>query len=127
MQDSDFILGRDYTRRQIHEQLGGSVISYLPTSRGAVVCACLKPDLNRKAPEVILVGYGAGIERAGDLLSRQREPVPVFVKRDTNCWTFRGLWKVRDSSQSPDVIEAESGDSRRGTVSRVVFMEKVGG
>ena len=124
MPNTTFIVGQDYSRRQIHEQLGGSLQSYLPTVDGAVVCACLRPDLNRRAPEVILVGFGSGIQRAGDMLIRQTAPIPVFIKRVSGCWTYRGGWSVGRRSQLPADIEQESGVTRRGTVSWVIFMER---
>ena len=34
-----FKLGNEYTRDEIHAQLGGSTWSYLPTNRGVVVAA----------------------------------------------------------------------------------------
>jgi hypothetical protein len=125
MLNQSFTPGQDYTRRQIHRQLGGSFLSYLPTVDSIVVCACLRTDLNRKAPEVIIVGHGSRIERAGELLSQQTTPIAVFVKRAVNRWTYRGMWKVRRSSQLPQDIDAESGTTRRGTVSRVIFMQRV--
>ncbi len=36
-----FAIGQAYTREDIHEQVGGSVQSFLPTVDNRVVCACL--------------------------------------------------------------------------------------
>jgi hypothetical protein len=117
-----FILDQDYSRSQIREQVGGNPEPYLPTVDGRVVCACLKTKLNGRAPEVILVGRGPGVERAGDILSQQATPIPVFIKRGPNRWTYRGMWRKKGSSQLPQDIEREA-DARQGTISRVIYME----
>ena len=118
-----FDISRDYTRRQIHEVLGGSVQSYLPTAHGRVVCACLRSDINSQAPTVILVGRGKGIQHAGDLLILQREAIPVFLKHASNAWTYRGLFHVRSSSQLPADIQPHASIASRSDVTRVIHLE----
>ena len=118
-----FDIGTDYTRRQIHEALGGSVQSYLPTAHGRVVCACLRTDINPQAPSVVLVGRGERIEHAGDILASQREPIPVFLKRISNAWTYRGLFHVRHSSQLPADIQPLAAAASRSTVTRVIHLQ----
>ena len=118
-----FDISRDYTRRQIHEALGGSVQSYLPTAHGRVVCACHRIDINPQAPTVILVGRGERIEHAGDLLASQREAIPVFLKRASNAWTYRGLFRVRSSSQLPADIQPHASVASRSEVVRVIHLE----
>ena len=121
---SPFLMGKDYNRSQIHAELGGNTQSYLPFVGGKVVCACLTTKLNPGAPRIILVGRGRDIERAGQLLSRQAVPIPVFIKQTKNRWTYRGLWRVRDSSQSPESIEKESSPAQRADVTSVIYMTR---
>ena len=124
--EPDFIIGQDYSRREIHEKVGGSLVSYLPTREGAVVCACLTKKLNPRAPEEILVGTGPGIEGAGEILIGQTSPIPVFIKRSVNRWTYHGLWQVKEipSSKRPGSIPRWSGSRPPDTVSRVIYLER---
>lgn len=120
-----FDSGREYTRDEIHAQVGGSKQSYLPTKNGAVVAACLKPHLNPRAPQVILCGRGERIEPAGRLLASQPHAIPVFLKRGTNRWEYRGLFKVVSSHTSgPQFEDCIEGSGRPANkVSLVVIMD----
>jgi hypothetical protein len=97
-----FDLGGRYTRRDIHEQLGGSLQSFLPTVEGQVVCACLRTDTNPDAPEVILVGSGPIIRQSAEALWNQRSVIPVFLKREAGKWEFVGHFRVDRVSDDPD-------------------------
>ena len=117
-----FTVGQDYTRQAIHEQLGGSVQSYLPTVHGRVVCACLKKETNPEAPRVILVGKGPDIERAGAIFASQQGAVPVFLKRETNAWTFEGYFRVERSSVPGD-DHAQYLAGKGTEVTRVIYLQ----
>ena len=101
-----FKIGCEYTRDEIHKQLGGSKRSYLPTVSGHVVAACLKPELNPRAPNVVLCGNGPIIASAGIALSKQHDPLPVFIKRGIKRWEYRGNFKVIASYSSGPEFEA---------------------
>lgn len=101
-----FQIGHEYTRDQIHGHLGGSKQSYLPTVLGHVVAACLKPELNPRAPNVVLCGNGPIIASAGVVLTSQHDPVPVFIKRATNRWEYQGKFKVIAAHPSGPQFEA---------------------
>lgn len=118
-----FKQGQNYTRRQIHASLGGSIQSYLPTASGRVVCACLRRDINPEAPFVILVGNGAKIKQAGALLAAQPGTIPVFIKQSTGAWTYSGLFRVRRSSQLPADTKHRAVAAFRADVTRVIFLE----
>ena len=108
-----FLVGTEYTREEIHEVVGGSKQTYLPTKGGTVVAACLTRKKNPRAPEVILCGLGLRIARAGHLLSRQLEPVPVFVKIAPKRWQFQGRFKVTNSYTSgPELDRLAAGSGR---------------
>jgi len=83
-----------YTRREIADTLGGGVQDYLPHHDGQVVCACLTPELNPEAPNVILAGTGPDIIRWAEVFAKQRDFVPVFLKRATNAWQYVGRYRV---------------------------------
>ena len=89
-----FEIGAEYTRDDIHAQCGGSKQAYLPTVTGKVVAVCVKPELNPRAPQVILCGQGPRIAAAGALLAKQAGVVPVFIKRGVKRWEYRGLMRV---------------------------------
>lgn len=119
-----FDLGKTYTRVEIHALLGGGLISYLPTNKGVVVCACLRPDMNPDAPRVILVGSGPRIRLAGELLCQQCGPIPVFIRRDTHAWEYAGRYRVRDRTQSLTEIKHHAKKVNRDDVTAIVYLEK---
>ena len=75
-----FEYGNHYSRREIHERLGGSMQACFPHIDGQVVCACLRYDLNPEAPEVLLVGDGPDVREYGNVLCQQNAPIPIFIK-----------------------------------------------
>lgn len=50
--------GKAYSRKQIHDLLGGGTQDYIPHQDGKVVCGCFGRKLNPAAPVVILAGNG---------------------------------------------------------------------
>jgi hypothetical protein len=122
-----FDIGSEYTRDEIHAQVGGSKQSYLPTKNGAVVAACLTHDLNPRAPQVILCGRGARIEPAGDLLASQPFAIPVFLKRGVNRWEYQGLFRPTTSHTSGPKFDGFVAGSGRpvAEVSRVVVLDAI--
>jgi len=95
-----FTLGCEYTRGEIHSQLGGSTVACLPTSNGVIVAACLSKKFSPQAPEVVLCGQGARTGPVSALFSRQRSAVPVFIKNASNRWQYRGQFEVVRSFNS---------------------------
>src|SRR5947209_17135739 len=96
-----FHRGDSYTRDQIHSELGGEKVSYLPQQGGRIVCGCFSPDSNPEAPYEILVGGtdevgGEGpVLKKARMLSRQGGSIPVFLKQATNFWLFDGNFRVK--------------------------------
>jgi hypothetical protein len=88
-----FDVGKPYTRKEIHAQLGGSMRACLLEARGSVVGICYEPRMNPQAPREILIGRGPQKERAGQALAAQPDAVPVFAKRRSNTWEFVGNFK----------------------------------
>jgi hypothetical protein len=105
--------GKLYSRREIHERVGGSVQTYLPHVSGRVVAACLDPALNPGAPTTILVGEGIGIESAARMLVHQREPVPVFIKLGSGQWEYVGHYAVHKHSTDPSLCADSARESGR--------------
>lgn len=122
---SPFSVGSEYTRNEIHAQVGGSKQSYLPTSGGKVVAACITKRLNPLAPNIILCGQGLIIASSGFQLAKQRDPIPVFVKLAVNRWQLQGCFRVqRSHSSGPEFQAAILGSGRAAAdVALVIEME----
>ncbi len=119
-----FRQGATYTRRQIHDAVGGDLQSYLPHVGGHVVAACLRLDKNPDAPKVILPGRGSRIERSAEQLVADRQPVPAFIKRDTDRWEYVGDYVAAGLTRGADEIAAEARRSGRDDISCVVHLSK---
>ncbi len=119
----------EYTRDEIHARLGGSKVSCLPMKDGVIVAACLLKSFSPAAPHVMLCGVGPRTTPASELLTRQRVPLPVFVKRAPNRWAYMGRFKVAGSfSEGARFDQFVAGSGRKpASVSYAVVFEPVAG
>lgn len=119
-----FDLNKDYSREDIDTVVGGNKESFLPAYRGKIVAAYLRPEWNPNAPAYIVCNSGAAARAAGTTLSRQTEPVPVFIRQSTDRYRFVGQFIVQASYTVADecapFIEGTGFNSRQ--VSRVIKM-----
>ncbi len=120
-----FTLGGIYTRAEIHAALGGGMQSYLPHVGGRVVCGCFNPVLNPDAPDVVLPGFGPGIERWAAVFASQVVGVPCFLKRATNVWEYVGEFRVRERDTRPEEIQRWAAVAGRTDVSMVLHLDEV--
>jgi hypothetical protein len=97
----EFEVGKEYSRENIHVQCGGNKQAFLPVSKGKVVAACLRPDLNPQAPEVILCNSGAATRAAGRMLAKQEGPIPVFIEQTVDRLRYVGDFVVAESLTTP--------------------------
>lgn len=120
-----FTLGCEYTRGEIHAQLGGSTVSCLPTSNGVIVAACLSKTFSPQAPEVVLCGRGPRTSPVSALFARQWIAIPVFIKNASSRWQFRGQFVVAQSFNSGARFQSLIADSGRSvaSVSHVVILK----
>jgi len=120
-----FVIGRDYTRNEIHAQLGGSKVSCLPTRDGAIVAACLTAAFSPDAPRVVLCGQGPRTGPVSVMLARHRGAIPVFIKLGASRWEFRGAFEVTGSLVAGARFESLIQGSGRAvdSVSVVVLLE----
>jgi len=118
----EFVIGKSYTRDNIHEALGGGVQSFLPHKDGRIVCACLTRRLNPDVPKVILVGDGPRILESGRMLSRQVSAIPVFIKSAANDWRYYGEYKVERASEERTDIAPWENRAKRSDVRLVIHM-----
>lgn len=122
------IVGHNYTREEIAQELGGSAIEFLPNVNGRVVCACLRTDLNPDAPQIILPGFGKQIQASAEALCKQHDPIPVFIKRRVNEWEYVGDFAVeRYSQDAGEIANNETRAGRHGAegISVVIHMKAV--
>jgi hypothetical protein len=92
---SGFEKGESYTRRQIHEVLGGSTRAALPTRGGKVVCACLTREKNPRAPDAMVVTGAARAVRLARVFADSGAAVPVFIRGQRGGWEYAGDRRVR--------------------------------
>jgi hypothetical protein len=121
-----FEIDKNYTRDYIQTVCGGSRQAFLPTRNGKVVAACLRPDLNAQAPDVIVCSDGAAARAAGRTLARQAEAIPVFIKLETELFRYVGQFAVSESLTAPlDCAPyAHKSGFTVGQVSRVIKMNR---
>ncbi len=113
-----------YTRDEIHNQVGGSKQSYLPSKNKIVTCVCLTKDLNPCAPNVILSGSGKIIEQAAQWLVEQQNILPVFIKESPNNWIFRGMFRVSRYVTDKDEMRFKYNLASRTDVHMVIEMQE---
>ena len=120
-----FTVGRQYTRNEIHAEVGGSKVSCLPTQGGSIVAACLSQKFSPAAPHVVLCGQGKRTGAVSKLLTVQPGKLPVFIKRAANRWEFRGNFRVDESFSSGARFESFISGSGRSiaSVSYVVLLK----
>jgi hypothetical protein len=121
-----FELNKNYTREFIHTVCGGSKQAFLPTKNGKVVAACLRPDLNPFAPDVIICDGAAAARAAGRTLAKQAGTIPVFMKVESDLFRYVGEFAVSESLTAPlDCAQYIRNSSfTPGQVSRVIKMRR---
>ena len=112
-----FKVGCNYTRGEIHAQLGGSVVSCLPTCNGVIVAACLSQKFSPQAPDVVLCGKGARTSPVSALFAAQTTAIPVFIKSAAGRWQYRGQFLVVESYSSGAQFERWINASSRSVAS----------
>ena len=119
-----FEVGMRYTRDEIHNQLGGSKQSYLPTKDGYVTCVCLSKDMNPDAPDIILSGSGPMVQKSANWLVSQNTLLPVFVKESPNNWIYKGEFQVKKYVADKAEIKKNYRLAGRTNVQMVIELEE---
>jgi hypothetical protein len=122
---SQFEVNQSYTRSEIHDLLGGSLQSYLPTINGVVVAGCFRRDTNPDAPEVVLPGNGPIIKSTAKSFAMSGRAVPVFIKQRIGDWRFVGIWQVSKLSCDFAEVKYHMERSGRSDVSCVLHLSEV--
>ena len=121
-----FRLKGTYTREEIHAEVGGGGLQdYLPNKEGRVLAACFGTDKNPEAPRFVLPGTGPRIQKAAEIFSCQRQPVPTFIKRGSGRWEFVGYFVVKEQRFDSETVRVHAGKAERSDVTSVLMLEKV--
>ena len=115
--------GSYYTRREIHDLLGGEVQTYLPAKDGLVTCACLTLRSNPDAPNTILIGQRPRVLEWARRLCVQGGMIPVFIRRATNEWEYVGKYRVQRCSKKASDIDKYQRLSGRSNLSMVIYLK----
>ena len=116
--------GNQYSRKYIHELLGGGIQDYLPHKNGQVVCGCFRKALNPFAPDIVLPGKGLEIMKWAKVFREQTYPIPIFIKLRSNVWEYVGNYKVESWTIDMNVIAKYTEYTGRNTITSVLFLEK---
>lgn len=117
-------LGETYSRVEISQMLGGSIIEYMPASKGAVLCVCLTKEMNPEAPNVVLVGKGKPVELA-EIFLQQSWVVPVFVKQRENEWEYVGDYRAKGAERDRAKVGALGAQAGRLDVAFVLYLQQL--
>lgn len=124
MKTHPFRRGKEYSRKQISDVLGGGVQDYLPHQDGVVLYGAFSKDLNPGAPGVILPGTGPEIERWAHVFAAQKHAIPVFIKRQSNVWYCMGDFRCTNLSEDEATIAEHSRAAGRDDVTMVLSLER---
>lgn len=120
-----FILGKRYSRREIHEKIGGEEQTYLPQKHGRIVCGCFKMGGNPNAPREILPGNVPIVMKKATIFCHQIDPVPVFIKRATNKWEYIGDYVAESCDDSPALLKRKEKEASRNNLGMVIYLKRV--
>ena len=90
-----------------------------------IVAACVRIDLNPRAPYEIIPSQGEHVAPWSDKFAAQTEPVPVFVKESDGQWYYRGDFKVAAQSADANEIRLREQQANRAHVYKILFLEEV--
>ncbi len=123
-----FVKDQAYTRPFIHSQLHGEMVTFLTQYEGRIVCACLDPDTNPDAPNIVLVGGPTdgsedAVTKKARLLAKQMEPIPVFLKRDSSEWVYNGLYRCSELIEDRNWLEQRAIQAGRSDIALAIILE----
>lgn len=115
----------EYTRKEIHRQIGGGIQSCFLRHNGGVVGICFVPSKNPRAPSSIYVGRGSSKERAAEILASSRIVVPVFSKQEPNAWKHVGNFRAIAYSQNTSEVGSARAESGRKDIVGILHLSRV--
>ncbi len=119
------VVGRTYSWAEVQKHWGGEQ-TYLSLREGRIICATLDARQNPQAPRVVVVGHGSMNMHRAEVLCRQKESIPVFIKESTNQWRYEGRYKFDHFITDPREVKQYQTDETC-PLSRVIFLRPAGG
>lgn len=117
-------VGKRYTRRQIHDLVGGGDLqSYLPHAGGRILYGCFDPNINKGAPAEIDFGDAPDVIKYAKLAEGQHAEIPVFLKHSANKWQYVGDFRVIRAST--DMRDVERARRRRPDAIGTIFLTEI--
>ena len=103
--------GKSFSRVDISLMFRGNPQHYLPIYQGKVTCGCFRRDLNPAAPYEILVGNAPMVVDEAEMLIKQTEAIPVFIKEiGAEKWAYQGMFTLRKySNDIKDIASRAAG------------------
>ena len=118
------VLGDTYTREDIHNMLGGEMVTYLPQVDYRIVCGCFTEELNPGQPLEILVGDAPIVKEKAELIVSQGSAIPVFLKMDSDEWQYVGQFKATKYDTDVVAVEEKAKMSKRtDPIAGVLYFE----
>lgn len=118
--------GHRISTRKLEEVTAGGR-DYIRTKDGQVKGLALRPDLNPRAPEVIIVGNGPNIVRRAELLLGSQSNVPAFIKCNSGEWEYRGDYRAIAYCTDRATIGTYRDSRPANSVAGILFLEKADG
>jgi hypothetical protein len=119
-----FVVGACYSRQDIHNAIGGELVTYLPQHDGRIMAGCFTPKLDPGAPEEVLVGNAPNVIAKAHLLAQQGGTIPVFLKRAKGAWEYVGRYRVaRPPSSDPALLRQKEQQAQRSDLVMILYLE----
>jgi len=102
-------------------------VFYLLHQRGSqtIKAACLSVDVNPRAPYEIIPATGPQITIWAEILCKQADPIPVFVRELDDKYYYRGLFKVTGQSSDANEIRQRGKQANRTDIYKIIFLSEI--
>ena len=95
-----------FARNDIAILFGGNKRTFLPQAEGVVVAGCFDPRMNPNALREVVVSNGRSATLAAKRLLDQKQSVPIFLRREANCWEYIGRFRAVRYTEDPDEVRS---------------------
>jgi hypothetical protein len=119
--------GEKYSRREISDLLGKSMVAYLPYKDGHILCGCFDRSrrFNPDAPEEVLYGPAPIVEETAEMIYRQGSAIPIFIRRSPGEWEYVGYYRCIGHSRDPNLLKKRRNKyPERGRIAGVLRFKK---
>ncbi len=115
-------IGQIYTRDEVSEMVGAGGDDYILTKAGKVRAITLNPEMNPKAPDIVIVGKGPQVQKRAQLLSKSKESFPTFIKRRPNQWEYVGKYRAVEFKSDKQTIEIYRAHRKADSIYGILFL-----